>query len=82
VARVRLGSGTAGARPGAEAARGAVGGGGGTRRNTWKRCERKKGRGRVYSLMFVRSTHQSTNISGLAYVAPMNIRSYIRRFKN
>jgi hypothetical protein len=44
--------------------------------SAWKRCERerersgrKKGRGRVYSLMFVGPTHQPTNISGLAYMA-------------
>jgi hypothetical protein len=51
-------------------------GGGGARRYTTrgKRCVRersgrKKGRDRVYSLMFVGPTHQPMNISGLAYVA-------------
>jgi hypothetical protein len=48
----------------------------------WKRCERersgrKKGRGRVYTLMFIEPTHQPTNISGLAYVA--TVTSYVCR---
>jgi hypothetical protein len=73
VARVRLGSGATGAGPGAAVAQGAVGGGGDARCSAWKRCERerserKKGRDRIYSLMFVRLTHQPMNISGLAYV--------------
>jgi hypothetical protein len=43
-------------------------GGGGTL--VRERSRRKKGRARVlYPLMFVRPTHQPTNISGLAYVA-------------
>jgi hypothetical protein len=38
--------------------------------DTRERSGRKKGRGRVlYPLMFIGLTHQSTNISRLAYVA-------------
>jgi hypothetical protein len=64
---------------------GAVGGGGGARHYTTcgrdarerGRSGRKKGWGRVYSLMFVRPTHQPTNISGLAYVVAVEL--YVRR---
>jgi hypothetical protein len=79
----RLGSGTAGTGPDVATARGAVGGSGGTRRYTMRgrdareRSERKKGWDRVYSLMFVGSTHQPMNISGLTYVAA--VASYVRR---
>jgi hypothetical protein len=38
-------------------------------RDARERSGRKKGRGRVYSLMVVGPTHQPTNISELAYVA-------------
>jgi hypothetical protein len=37
-------------------------------RDARERSGRKKGRGRVYSLMFIGPTHQPTNISVLAYV--------------
>jgi hypothetical protein len=79
----RLGSGTAGTGPDVATARGAVGGSGGARRYTMRgrdvreRSERKKGRDRVYSLMFVGSTHQPMNISGLTYVAA--VACYVRR---
>jgi hypothetical protein len=42
-----------------------------------ERSGRKKGQGRLYSLMFVGPTHQLTNISGLAYVAA--VAPYVRR---
>jgi hypothetical protein len=48
-------------------------GGGGTRgSDARERSRRKKGQARVlYPLMFIRPTHQPTNISGLAYVVAM-----------
>jgi hypothetical protein len=76
--QVRHGRGGPGSGAGRRRPSGAVGGGGGMRHSVWKRCERersrrKKGRGRVYSLMFIRLTHQPTNISGLAYVVAWHL---------
>jgi hypothetical protein len=70
----RLGSGATNVGPGVAAARGAVGSGGARRytvcgRDARERSGRKKGQGQIYSLMFVKPTHQPTNISKLAYVA-------------
>jgi hypothetical protein len=45
-----------------------------------ERSGRKKGQGRVYSLMFIGPTHQPMNIIGLAYVAAMV--PYVRRVAN
>jgi hypothetical protein len=42
-----------------------------------ERSGRKKGQGRVYSLMFIGPTDPLTNISGLAYVAAVT--PYVRR---
>jgi hypothetical protein len=72
---VRSRSGATNTGPGSATARGAVGGGGGAHcytvrgRDARERSGRNKGRGWVYSLMFVGLTHQPMNISGLAYVA-------------